>query len=400
MTAKPPPSPRWGVTTKLLVSLTALVLVGALLVRFRGIFPPLVVAGILTYLVLPIVNWLHRRARLSWALSTNVFFLALLLQLVAGLAAAGLAALQQLQGLFLTLQSLLISLPQEIADLSRQPLLLGPLTIDLSVLDSSPWVDQALASIQPLLGRVSGLFTFLATGAISLLGQLVLVLAVSYFLTLDYKRLRSGWARLSVPGAEEDLRRLQQALARIWQSFLRGQLLIVLTSGVLTGAMMAVLGVRFSLALGVLFGIAKFVPILGPTTAGAVAALVALFQPTNWLGLTPLGHALVVVIAVIILDQAIDYLLLPRIMGSSLNLHPVIIIVGAIVGASLGGVIGLLLSAPATATLLLLSRYAYRKLVDLSPWDPPIDAGPPARTIRWPWSRRARGRGKARASKE
>src|SRR3989304_7912980 len=87
-------------------------------------------------------------------------------------------------------------------------------------------------------------------------------------------------------------------------------------------------------------------------------------------------------------------------MGSSLNLHPVIIIVGAIVGASLGGVIGLLLSAPATATLLLLSRYAYRKLVDLSPWDPPIDAAPPARTIRWPWSRRARGGGKGRGSEE
>jgi predicted PurR-regulated permease PerM len=400
MTAKTPASPRWGTTTKLLVSLTGLVLVGALLVRFRGIFPPLVVAGILTYLVLPIVNWLHRRAGLSWAFATNVLFLALLLQLIAGLAAAGLAGVQQLQGLFSTVQSFLVSLPEQVTELSREPILLGPLTIDLSALDLSPLVDQALASIQPLLGRVSGLLTFLATGAISLLAHLVLVLAVSYFLTLDYKRLRTGWARLSVPGAEEDLRRLQQALARIWQSFLRGQLLVVLTTGILIGSMMAVLGVRYSLALGVLFGIAKFVPIIGPFTAGVVAALVALFQPTNWLGVTPLAHAILVVISVIVLDQGIDYILLPRIMGSSLNLHPVLVIMGAIVGASLAGVIGLLLSAPATATLLLLSRYAYRKLVDLSPWDPPIDAAPPLRPLRLPWHRHAPRRGKPKASEE
>jgi predicted PurR-regulated permease PerM len=397
MTAPPPASPRWGATIKLLVSLTGLVLVGALLVRFRGIIPPLVIAGILTYLVLPIVTWLHRQARISWALATNLFFLVLILQLIAALAAAGLAGIQQLQGLFFTVQDFLISLPEQIAALSRQPLAFGPFIVDLTQLDLTPLVDQLLASIQPLLGRVSDLLTFLASGAISLLANLVLVLAVSYFLTIDYERLGKGWSGLSIPGVEEDLRRLQQALARIWHSFLRGQLLVVLTTGVLIGSVMTLLGVRYSLALGVLFGIAKFVPILGPFSAGVVAALVALFQPGNWLGVSPLGHAVLVVAAVIVLDQSIDYLLLPRIMGSSLNLHPVIIIVGAIIGASLAGVIGLLLSAPAMATLLLLTRYTFRKLVDLSPWDPPIDAAPRYRPWRWPTFRRRR-RAKERAS--
>jgi predicted PurR-regulated permease PerM len=395
MTALPPASPRWGATIKLLVSLTGLVLVGALLVRFRAIIPPLVIAGILTYLVLPIVTWLHRRAGISWALATNVLFLVLILQLIAALAAAGLAGIQQLQGLFFTVQDFLISLPEQIAALSRQPLAFGPFIVDLTQLDLTPLVDQLLASIQPLLGRVSDLLTFLASGAISLLANLVLVLAVSYFLTIDYERLRGGWSGLSIPGVEEDLRRLQQALARIWHSFLRGQLLVVLTTGVLIGSVMTLLGVRYSLALGVLFGIAKFVPILGPFSAGVVAALVALFQPGNWLGVSPLGHALIVVAAVIVLDQSIDYLLLPRIMGTSLNLHPVMIIVGAIIGASLAGVIGLLLSAPAMATLLLLTRYTFRKLVDLSPWDPPIDAAPRYRPWRWPLLLRRRTKERA-----
>lgn len=372
-----PGSAPWSTPTKLLVATVGIVLVGALLVRFHAVIPPLVVAGILSYLVLPVVRWVHQRARLSWALATNLFFLLLILELFAGLAAAGLAALQQLQGLFLIIEGFLFSLPQQMSALAQQKLVLGPLEIDLARYDLTPLVNQVLAALQPLLGRISGLLTSLATGAIELLAQLVLVLAVSYFLTMDFERLQAAWSRLSVPGAEEDLRRLREALGRIWHAFLRGQLLVVLITGVLMGSLMTALGVRFSLGLGLLGGLSKFVPIIGPFTAGAVAALVTLFQPSHWMGLSPLSHALIVILAIIVLDQSIDYLLLPRIMGSSLNLHPVLVIVGAIVGASLAGVIGLLLSAPSTATLLLLARYAYRKLVDLSPWDPPIDAAGP-----------------------
>lgn len=154
---------------------------------------------------------------------------------------------------------------------------------------------------------------------------------------------------------------------------MRGQLLIVTITGFLTYALMQILGVRFPIGLGVLGGIAKFIPIVGPVTAGFIAALVGLFQPSNWFGLMPLPYAAVVVISVVILDQAIDIFLVPRIMGTTLNLHPVLILVGLVIGASLAGVIGLLLSAPTIASFFLLGRYVYRKMSDLSPWDPPID---------------------------
>ncbi len=178
---------------------------------------------------------------------------------------------------------------------------------------------------------------------------------------------------VAIPGYEEDFQRLRLSLSRIWRAFLRGQLLVVLFTGILTWMLMSILGLRFSLGLGVLGGIAKFAPIVGPTTAGLIAALVALFQPGNWLGMTPFGHAVLVVISVIVLDQAIDYLLIPRIMGTSLRLHPVIILIGLLIGATLAGVLGLLLSSPTMASLILLGRYAYRKMFDLPPWDPPPD---------------------------
>jgi predicted PurR-regulated permease PerM len=362
-----------------LVTLTSLVLLGALLARFHAIVPLLVLAGILAYLMLPTVRLLHHRARLTWSGATHVSFLYLILLFVVGLTALGLGVVQQLQALFGTVQRSLVDLPQMLADLTRQPLILGPWQIDFSRLDLVPGAQSVLSAAQPLLGRASSLIASLATGALGILARAVFVLAVAYFVTIDFERLHSGWSNLSLPGYEEDLGRLRRGLERIWQAFLRGQMLIVVLTGILTGTAMTLMGVRFSVGLGVLAGMAKFVPILGPFTAGAVAALVALLQPTHWFGLSPVGHALVVVLTLVLLDQAVDYLLVPRVMGSSLNLHPIVILVGAIVAASLAGILGLLLSAPSVASIILIGRYAYRKIFDLSPWDPPIDAPAPAR---------------------
>jgi predicted PurR-regulated permease PerM len=374
VTAPEPQSPRWGMTTKALAALAGLAVLAAILVRFHAIVPLLIVAGIISYLSLPFVRALNHRAHLSWAASTNIIFVYWLALLVLGSTAAGLAVLQQLQALLVTLQGLLESLPAQLTALSAEPVTLGPWTLSLTAANAVPLVERGLSAVEPLLTRASTVVASGAAQAVQSIASLLFVLAVSYFLTVDHDRVRSSWRGVSIPRYEYDLGRLQTALAGIWHAFLRGQLLIVLVMAVLMTVLMSVLGVRFSIGLGALMGVAKFVPIVGPFTAGAAAALVALFQTSNPFGLTPVAFALIVIACTTILDQLVDYLLVPRILGGSLNLHPVIILVGAIVGATLFGVIGLMLSAPAMATLLLLARYAYRKLVDLSPWDPPIDA--------------------------
>jgi predicted PurR-regulated permease PerM len=378
-------SPRWGTATKSMAAAFGLVLAAAILWRFASIIPLLVVAGILSFLIVPLARFVSTRTRLPWALATNLCFLLLLLLLLGASTATGLAAIQQLQALFLTLQRILVTLPSTMANLSQNTYVLGPWVIDLSRFDLVVLAEQALGTVQPMLGQASSLVRSLASVALESLAKVAFVLAVAYFLTLDYKRIQTAWQSFTIPGYEGDLDRLRQALNKIWDSFLRGQLLIVLITGVLTSVLMTALGVRFSIGLGVLAGLAKFVPIVGPVSAGAVAALVAIFQPENWFGLHPFGHAALIIASVIVLDQSIDYILLPRIMGTSLNLHPVVILVAAIVGASLAGVIGLLLSAPSTASLLLLTRYAFRKMVDLSPWDPPIDATPRVSPSRLLW---------------
>jgi predicted PurR-regulated permease PerM len=388
-------SPNWSSSIKMLVAVVVIVLFGALLARFHSFIPLIVLSGIVAFLVVPVVRTLHLRFKVPWGLAANVCFLLLVLLLATASTVAGFAVVQQLQALFLTVQKFLANLPNVLETLSQQTYVLGPWELDFSQFDLVPFAEQLLAAVQPVFSQLSAILASLATGAVEWIVRSVFVLAVSYFLTVDYNRIRAAVVNTSIPGFTEDFRRLRVALLGIWNAFLRGQFLIVLSTGFLTWIVFTVLGVRFSIGLGVLGGLAKFVPIVGPTTAGAIGALVALFQPSNWFGLTPLGHALLVVASITLLDQSIDYLLVPRIMGTSLNIHPVIILIGLLIGASLAGIVGLLLAAPFMATFLLLGRYIYRKIVDLDPWDPPINdlgKGPPRESRVLGFFRRTRDR--------
>jgi predicted PurR-regulated permease PerM len=98
---------------------------------------------------------------------------------------------------------------------------------------------------------------------------------------------------------------------------------------------------------------------------------------------------LVVIAFFVVVQQLENNLLVPRILGNALAMHPVVILVAAVIGATLAGILGILLSAPTMATLILLGRYVYRKVFDLPPWDPPIDDAPLGRPEdflrpRWP----------------
>ncbi len=366
-------SPKWGVTTKALVALAVMMIVAGMLVRFQHVIPILVLAPILTIIVVPVVQFMCVRLKIPWGLAATIAMLLFVLLLIGASTVLGFAIVQQLQALFLIVQQFLLDLPAQLEHLSQFTYQLGPWVLDFTQFDLAAVGEQVIATIQPLLREVSSLITFLATGVIESLTRIILVLAIAFFLIFDYRRIRAVLKNISIPGYKQDIQRLQRELLRIWQAFMRGQLLIVTITGFLTYLLMQILGVRFPIGLGVLGGIAKFIPIVGPVTAGFIAALVGLFQPSNWFGFVPLAYATLIVVCVVILDQSIDIFLVPRIMGTTLNLHPALILVGLVIGASLAGVIGLLLSAPTIASFLLLGRYLYRKMSDLSPWDPPID---------------------------
>jgi hypothetical protein len=96
--------------------------------------------------------------------------------------------------------------------------------------------------------------------------------------------------------------------------------------------------------------------------------LVTLFQGGNYFNLQPAFYTALTIGLSVVLDQIYDNLVVPRVMGKSLGVHPAAVLVVAIIAANLIGLIGLLLAAPVLASVSLLGRYITDKMLDRDPW--------------------------------
>lgn len=382
MTEQAQSSPQWSTSTKAIVAIVMLVIVGALLVRFNNLIGPLLLAFILSYLLHPLANWLSRTTELSWRGSVNLIFAVLLILIILLSTATGFAVIDQLRNLTRVVENFVTNLPQLAQDLSTQVYHVGPFEFDFSQLESqvlqqlgvdfATLAQQAINTLQPALGTAGSLLGALATSALATIGWGAFVLVITYFILADIGQVPDLLKNIDVPGFDADLRRMGRELSHVWNAFLRGQLLLIVLIMTTSFLLMTILGVRNALGLAFLTGLAKFVPYVGPLVAGITTALVAFFQGGNYLGIEPpFTYAVIVVVSAVVLDQIFDNLVTPRIYGRALGVHPAAVLVAAFIAASLLGLIGLVLAAPVLASLQLFAMYAFRKILDLDPWPRP-----------------------------
>ena len=372
----PPTSPRWGGTTKLVVAFTFVAIVAALLIRFHTIIGPLLLAFVFSYLLHPVASFLSRSTRLSWRASVGIVFLLIFLLLLGLLTLGGVGLVNQVQSLITFVQSSLEELPTIIEDVAAWGAKFG---LDLSLINLSSISDQLLSVGQNLLSQMGSLISTLAGSAASFLGWTLFVLLVSFFVLAESGGLREGILKVELPGYSEDLRRLGQELGRIWNAFLRGQIIIFFITITVYFILLSVLGVRYAIGLALAAGFARFVPYVGPAINWTALALVTFFQPFKPFGMEPLYYTLLVFLLALVIDQIFDNILSPRIMADALRVHPAAVLVAAIISASLLGVLGVVVAAPMLATLQLFGQYTLRKMFDLNPW-PPHPPHPPSST--------------------
>lgn len=379
-------SPNWGSLTKLVVGLTIIAIIAALLVRFRSIIGPLLLAFILAYLLYPVAALLSKVSKLSWRASANLIFLLVVVIYLGLITLTGLTVVQQLQSLIDFVGRAVTDLPALAERLSSQVYQFGPWQFSMGQFDLEALSREFLSTLQPLLGRMGSLISTFATSAAATLGWSFFVLIIAYFLLADSGRFPGQVVHIGIPGYDEDIRRLGIELRKIWNAYLRGQLIVILLVMISYSILLVILGMRFALGIAILAGLARFVPYVGPLTTTVVTFLVALFQGENYFGLLPFQYAILVVAASFILDQIFDNLISPRMLGEALGVHPAGVLIVAIIAANLIGLIGLVLAAPVLATLQLINRYVARKMFDLNPWPEPVTS-PPTSPLDVPWSR-------------
>ena len=345
----------WSPQAKRLIAAGAMIFWGLILYRVRSVVAPLALAVLLAYVLNPIVGLL-RKAKLSRTGATIIVYLLLIFALVAIPSMVVPPLIQQLISIDVDLAAILESLRQ-LTVRYRTVEFLG-FSIDLYRV----FVDIQ-GELANLVGSLASQSVTILRGAASSALWLIFILIISFYLLKDAGQITSYLGGLAPPEYQEELSQLMKEIGQIWDSFLRGQIILSSTVGGITAITMWIVGVKNALLLGILAGILETIPNLGPALAALPAVALAFFLGSEHLALSNGWFALLVAGLYVVIQQLENNLLVPRIIGRSVNLHPVVVIVGAIGGAMVGGILGILLAAPVLGSARILGGYLYRKFL-------------------------------------
>ncbi len=392
----------WDPATKRMV-VAFLVLFGALLLWIsRPVLPLVILAWIISYLLSPVVDTCQRFRIPRWA-STVVLYALFLVILILTPVLLVPVLLDQLQALvvpsvpttafqlFQALQTWVANLPTQVEILGIQVNIEG-MVRELQATVSGEIAPQILPSFQDLLNTFNQLITTTtslvgSTAVISLtvvggifnaLLFLLFLFFLSLYMTKDAPLFGAYVQSLFPPQYQPEAHRLLREIGRIWHAFFRGQLALSTIMGLATWGVLSALGMPGALILGILAGVLEVIPNVGPVLAMIPAVIVALIQGSTTLDLGNLQFALLIIGVYFVLQQLENQLLVPRIIGSSVHLHPVVVMCGILVGASVGGILGAFLAAPTIASGRVIGRYLHAKLLDQPPPFMVEAPGPPA----------------------
>lgn len=230
------------------------------------------------------------------------------------------------------------------------PWLQRKLHLDPHALDS----DRLMAAVKEHIGSIGSVLGKLSrsgVGAVMWLTNLVLIPVVAFYLLRDWDRLVAWIDRMLPRSIEPTIAHLARESDAVLGAFVRGQLLVMLALGIFYGVGLTLVGISVGPLIGMVAGLLSFVPYLGFITGFGAAIIAALVQHGDW------SHLLLVV-GVFVLGQLLEgYVLVPRLVGEKIGLHPVAVIFAVLAGGYLFGFLGILLALPAASVILVLLRY-------------------------------------------
>ncbi|MBN2200483.1 AI-2E family transporter [bacterium] len=385
-------SPVWSKPAKYTAGVGLALLAVYLVFLSRPVLPLLIVAGLLAMIVRPAVQWMMRRLRMRRGLAVALVYLllAVLVPLCVLLAVPVIvdavsyvarldygsiarAGAKWLESALTSIRN--IRLPGEALD---------------SAVDRA--VDSALAGLHPKPGEPSGtpplsgliqsLGTVLKTsfgvaagmaGAVfSRIAMTIFMFLASIYISLSCHTWRGSFLSLLPPAHRPEWDSLLTRIDRLWGAFFRGELILMLVIGVMSGLGLAALGVPGALYLGVTAGLLEIVPNIGPIISLIPAVLVAILQGSNHLAVSPLVLAGMVAVLYVLIQQIENNLIVPHVLGGAVALPPLVIMAGVLVGASTAGILGALLATPVLASGREFLRFVHGKLLEAGAPAPPV----------------------------
>jgi predicted PurR-regulated permease PerM len=381
------------------VAVIVVILIVATAQRFTSLIAQLVIAAILAYILNPIINFVDRRTTIPRDRVLIIIYLLLAAAVVWGFISLGVAAFGQAGDLIDRVPAIVSDVMVQIEELTTrtEPIIIGPFILEPNTGFWTTVQEQLVGQAQLLVSRGGQLIGQILTGTVSTIGNLLFIFVLSIYIAIEIPKLNSYVGDFAQPpGYRKDAERLMRESGRIWSAYLRGQVVLGLTIGFIVWFGLLILGVDNPGALGLLSGLLEFIPIIGPVIGAIAAMVVAFFQPDHCQGIFQFfadngdcgfvgwQFMLIVLALMFVVQQLENNILVPRIVGEALDLHPLLVIISVFMGGSLAGVLGAILAAPVAATLKLVGIYAWRKMFDDYPFQHPeaIIVGPlPPQTL-------------------
>jgi predicted PurR-regulated permease PerM len=324
------------------------VLVLVLAVAIRGILGPFILAAILALILNPAVNAAERR-RVPRVVAVLVLYGILAAVLAAGVFFLVPVVRQEFTAL-VAQGPAIASYLQDLADREHVVSVLG-IPIDLR----QAYND----SVRNLPGLLAGHLSSVVENVFMLVNwlfQTILVLLVAFFLVKDAHAIRRFFEELVPHGYRTDARELAADIYRMLGAYMRGQLIICTLVGAVTGVALWLVGVPYSLVLGIVAGVTAFIPFIGPFLGALPAVAVAAFV------LQSSGKVVAVLVLYFIISNVIYNFISPKVFGDAVHLSPMLIIVAFVVGGYLGGILGLFVAVPVAAMIRILFQYAHERV--------------------------------------
>ncbi len=225
-------------------------------------------------------------------------------------------------------------------------------------IDVKARADAFLAGLQERASEAAGNVVDYSLNVLGVVIQLILILVCCIYMLLDAPRILRYARRIGGPEAAVFLRRTE----RTRTEYVKAQLLISLVIGTSAGIVLWVYGVTGIFPLGATFAVAfaawvflmEFVPYVGPILGAVPPVLLALFT-------SPIA-ALWVVVAFIAIHQLEGHIVVPKIMGGAVGVHPLVVIFGLLIGEQVAGIVGILIAIPVVVVVKEAVAFAGEQL--------------------------------------
>ncbi|MDR2012233.1 MAG: AI-2E family transporter [Rhodanobacter sp.] len=331
--------------------LILLLVVGGAFYLLSAVLMPFVAAALFAYLANPVVGWAERWTGRGIAVALvfligTIVLVAIVLLLV--------PFIERQIGNFLAQLPVWVDWFQTRAT----PWFEAQFGISPDVLDTKRLIRALQANWKEAGGFAATALTRVSKSGLAVVAwalDLVMIPVIAFYLLRDWNALIERVRTMIPRSIEPVVSQLTHESDDVLGAFLRGQLSVMIVLVMYYGIALWLVGISVGPLIGMLAGLISFVPYLGVITGLTMSLIAALVQYQDW------THVLLV-LGVFAVGQTLEgYVLVPRLVGEKIGLHPVAVIFAILAGGELFGFLGVLLALPVASVVMVVLRYAYQR---------------------------------------